>query len=166
MSSNLEARVRRLQEDAAESLRKEKGREESSRRLALDREARFAQSLEEISARLEDRWNGYLREVADREAKSRLLREFERRESRELAQAREAMPEDLLTPIAPPSAPAPAALRPGDRVRVPRLRVDGVVERVEGDQILLRSGVKRLKVSREQLQALETPGRPEEPSSP
>jgi len=150
----MEREQRSLAQQAQEARDREKEREETTRRLALDRETRFAQSLEEIAIQVQERWNIYLREVSDREEKRRLRREFERRERKLLEDARSSLPEDLLMPARKERGPVPVSLSPGERVRIAGFRVEGVVERLDGDRVTLRVGTKRLRVPRSDLDAV------------
>jgi DNA mismatch repair protein MutS2 len=145
LQEELERRLLVMEELARRREEEEADRRETDRRLSRDRESRFAQYLEETSSRLQEDWEGFLREVADRESERRLRREMERREKELLRQARSELPSDLAPPGVAPLR-SPGALKPGDPVRVASLRVEGTVERAEGDRVVVLAGGKRLTI--------------------
>jgi DNA mismatch repair protein MutS2 len=148
LEETLEERIAALEAQSEAARLREEERAAAARKLALDREARFAQELEEMAARIRSRLEEYLEGVTDREERRRLRGEFERRESRLLSEARALRPGEA---VAPPTAPA-APLKTGDPVRVVPLRVQGVLERLEGDRATVASGGKRLSVARSDLE--------------
>ncbi len=164
LQEELEARSRRMEEEIRESQARDRERQEADRRLSLDREARFSEYLEETAASLKLRWEAFLSDVRDREEERRLRRELERREREILLEASAGLPPGLI-PSSSHRGRAPAAIAPGDWVRVASLRVSGTVERLEGDRVVVRSGGKLLTVPLTDLEGAETPGKPS-PSLP
>ena len=146
LQKELEERIRAAQDQALVAARGEQQREEAARRLSLDREVRFAQLLEEASTQLRERCEAYLGALSDREEERRLRREIERQERRMLEEARLALPPDLI-PSPARENPLPATPKAGDTVRVASLRIEGVLDRLEGARAIVRSGGKRLSVA-------------------
>jgi DNA mismatch repair protein MutS2 len=159
LQEDLDGKIRRAEEQFREERRREEERREAERRLSLDRESRFAQYLEESALRLRERWEAYLREVSDREEELRLRREFQRQERNALEEIRSGLAPDLAPP-SPARGPAPASLKPGDPVRVVSLGVEGSVERLDGDRVVVLSRGKRLAIPLSDLEAAESPGKP------
>jgi DNA mismatch repair protein MutS2 len=126
-------------------------RVERDRRLGEEREARFEQLLSEASERLRREWEKALGEMADKESERRLRREMEKRERQAFEAERAALPADLLPARRSAPAAAPAALAPGDAVRVRSLNLSGTIERLDGDRVILRSGSTILKVRRDEI---------------
>ena len=157
LQEDLEGRIRRAEEESREERRREADRRDSERRLSLDRESRFAQYLEESGLRIREQWEAYLRGVSDREEERRLRREFQRQEKNALEGIRSGLAPDLAPP-SPARGPAPSSLKPGDPVRVVSLGVEGRVERMDGDRVVVLSRGKRLAIPLSDLEATGSPG--------
>ena len=155
LQEDLESRLRQIEEANHATRQQEIEREARESRLARERESRFLASLEKISAGMRDEWERLLKEISDRESERRLRREIEKRERGILEAARLALDPDL-TPVQEPRRPLhPVKLATGDRVRVLSLGLQGTVERVEGERVILRSGTKTLQIRREDLESAE-----------
>lgn len=160
LQEEMQKRIHDLDERTRRAELQEREREEAARRLALDREARFSQCLEELAARLEGRWESYLRKVADQDERRRIRRDLEREAGKLLEKAHTAMDADLLPAGSPGRRGVPFQVSPGDRVRATSLNVEGSVERVEGNRVVLRSGSKRLTLPLSDLEAAGPAAKP------
>jgi len=160
LQEDLEGKIRRMEEQARGDRLREAERREADRRLSLDRESRFAQFLEEAAARMQERREAYLREVSDREEERRLRRELERHERKALEEVRDGLPPDLAS-ASRPRGSAPAGLKPGDPIRVVSMGVEGSVERLEGDRVVVLSRGKRLTLPLSDLEAPDPAGKPD-----
>jgi DNA mismatch repair protein MutS2 len=162
LQKDLDTRIHEARDEALAAARREEDRQEAARRLSLDREARFAQLLEEVSTQLRKRWEAYLQALSDLEEERRLRREIERQERLMLEEARRALPPDLLPPPAR-ERPLPATPKAGDAVRIASLRIEGILDRLEGDRAIVRSGGKRLSVAVADLEPPQAPSPPDRP---
>jgi DNA mismatch repair protein MutS2 len=161
LQKELDTQIHEARDEALAAARREEDRQEAARRLSLDREARFAQLLEEVSTQLRERYEAYLEALSDQEEERRLRREIERQERRMLEEARRALPPDLL-PLTR-ERPLPATPKAGDAVRIASLRIEGILDRLEGDRAIVRSGGKRLSVAVADLEPPQTPPPPDRP---
>ncbi len=97
-----------------------------------------------------------------------LLRKPEKQQALRRAEERLAEMGQRLPEAPPPTEEAPIAgpIAAGDRVRVPRLHLEGEVIAVEGDEAVLRSGAMRMRLPLAELERLPPSAPPPMPAPP
>jgi len=165
LQEDLEKRLAEAEAAVRQSQRRDREMEQQEIRLAQEREVRFLRSMEEASTLMRGEWESLLREIADRESEKRLRRELEKHERAALESARAALPAELVPTHPEPARRSAPALAPGTRVKILSLGLEGIIERVEGERVTLRSGSKLVQARREDLEAGE-PSPPGKPSLP
>jgi DNA mismatch repair protein MutS2 len=130
--------------------------------VARERRQRLAVAAEvELALRnLREEGERYLESLTDRELSLRMRREEAKAAAPLRAEARRIL-RDLGAKQSPDRAPLPA-IRPGSKVRIEGVGVDGVVESIVGDRMIVMARGKRLTVPRADcLIASAHPGGPE-----
>ncbi|HEV8376970.1 MAG TPA: Smr/MutS family protein [Candidatus Polarisedimenticolia bacterium] len=151
LQEDLRRETASAEQAAGEARRREAVREETEARLSRERESRFSRFLEETSSALRVERETFLSSLADRESERRFRRELEKRDREMMGTIRASLDPDL-APTSKREPRRPVELLPGARVRVSSLGLSGIVDHVAGGSVLIRSGAKLLKASREDLE--------------
>ena len=148
------ARVREAEESARRSQEREAQQRESESAAARDREARFARALQEVADTARRAWEEAGRGILEGERERRVRAEMRRKEGELIDAARRALDPDLLPARLTPASGAAGAIEPGRKMRIRSLGLEGVVERIDQERVLLRCGTKQVQARREDLEAL------------